>query len=172
MDRHHDDSARAGSRPTMKGAVMGQAREIMDRLTAAVRNGDVEELSRLYAEDAVAETPDAGRLEGRAAIVEWTMQTSRAFPDASYEIQKLEIGDTAIDVGYLIGTHTGPLATPDGDIPPTGRTVRIRECDILTVAGGVATSHRFFYDQLDSMIQLGLVDPAAVGLPGRPVPTG
>jgi predicted ester cyclase len=151
---------------------MGQAREVMDRITAAVATGDVEELDRLYAEDAVGETPDAGRLEGRAAIVEWHLQTARAFPDASFEIEKLEVGDTAIDVGHLDGTHTGPLATPDGEIPPTGRKVRIRECDILTVADGVATSHRFFYDQLDFMIQLGLVDPASLGRPGRPVPAG
>ena len=151
---------------------MGQAREVMDRITDAVATGNVEELHRLYAEDAVGETPDAGRLEGRAAIVEWQRQTARAFPGASFEIEKFETGDTAIDVGYLMATHTGPLATPDGEIPPTGRTIRIRECDILTVADGVATSHRFFYDQLEFMVQLGLVDPAALGAPSQPVAAG
>jgi ketosteroid isomerase-like protein len=151
---------------------MGQAREIMDRITDAVMAGDVEELNRLYAQDAVAETPDAGRLEGRAAVVGWVMATARAFPDTSFEIEKLEVGNTAIDVGYLVGTHTGPLATPEGEIPPTGRSVRIRECDMVTVTDGVATSHRFFYDQLEFLIQLGLVDPAALGLPGQPVATG
>ena len=144
----------------------------MDRVTAAVAAGNVEELNRLYAEEAVAETPDAGRLEGRAAIIDWLMETARALPDGAFELEKLEVGDTAIDVGYLVGTNTGPLVTPGGEIPPTGRTVRLRECDLLTVANGVATSHRFYYDQLDFLVQLGLVDPAALGLPGQPVSAG
>ena len=151
---------------------MGQAREIMDRITAAVMAGDVEALNRLYAEDAVAETPDSGRLEGRAAIVEYLLATARAFPDTSFDLDKLEAGDTAIDVGYLMGTHTGPLISPSGEIPATGRAVRIRECDVLTVRDGVATSHLFYFDQLEFLLQLGLVDPAALGLPEEPVPAG
>jgi ketosteroid isomerase-like protein len=152
---------------------MGQAREIMDRITAAVIAGDTEELTRLYAEDAVADTPDQGRLEGGAAIVEWLMGLPRAFPDLSYElVEGLEVGDKAIDLGYVGGTHTGSLVGPQGEVPPTGRTIRLRQCDVLTATDGVATSHRFYYDQLDFLIQLGLVDPAALGLPGQPVPAG
>ncbi len=137
---------------------MGQARETMDRVTAAVMSGDRDTLGQLYAADAVAETPDGPRLQGSAAIADYLLTFKRAFPDASFEsAMKYEDGDTAIDEGYFVGTHTGVLSTPEGDVPPTGRNLRLRECDILEVANGVAVAHRFYYDQLDFMSQLGLV---------------
>jgi ketosteroid isomerase-like protein len=137
---------------------MGQARETMDRLTAAVMSGDREAVGQFYAADAVAETPDGPRLQGAAAIADYLLAFTRAFPDASFEsVRKYEAGDTAIDEGYLVGTHTGVLSTPEGEVPPTGRKIRLRECDILEVANGVAVSHRFYYDQLDFVSQLGLM---------------
>ncbi len=59
---------------------MGKARDIMDRITDAVMAGDRDALGRLYAPDAVAETPDAGRLEDRGAIVDYLMPSSRRSP--------------------------------------------------------------------------------------------
>ena len=136
---------------------MGQAREIMDRLTAAVMSGDRDALGQLYAADAVAETPEGPRLEGGAAIADYLLTFKRAFPDASFESAvQHEAGDTAIDEGYFVGTHTEVLSTPESELAPTGRRMRLRECDILTVANGVAVSHRFYYDQLDFLTQLGL----------------
>ena len=167
-------AARGGARQTAEEVVMGKARDIMDRITDAVMAGDRDALGRLYALDAVAETPDAGRLEGRGAIVDYLMTFQPAFPDASWEpISQHESGDTAIDEGYFVGTHTGVLRTPDGDVPATGRSCRMRECDLLTVREGVAVSHRFYFDQLDFMAQLGLTEsgigvgagPAAVPKP-------
>jgi hypothetical protein len=72
--------------------------------------------------------------------------------------ETLEIGNIAVDEGFLTGTHTGPLRTPDGDVEPTGKRVRIRSCDIVAVSGGVAVSHRFYYSELEFLIQLGLLD--------------
>ncbi len=81
-----------------------------------------------------------------------------AFPNAGYEIAgKYEDGDTAIDEGYLTGTHTAPLRLPSGEsIPPTGRTIRVRSADIARVEGGVVTRHHFYFDQTEFVEQLGL----------------
>lgn len=35
--------------------------------------------------------------------------------------------------------------------------MRFRECDAVTVEGGLITSHRFYYDQMDVLGQLGLL---------------
>jgi ketosteroid isomerase-like protein len=76
-------------------------------------------------------------------------------------LSKLEVSNTAIDEGYFIGTHTGPLETPTGEtIPPTGKQVRLRECDVATVENGLITSHRFYFDQMEFLEQLGLAPPA------------
>ena len=139
---------------------MGEAREVMDRVTAAVMSGDPDALKALYAPDAVAETPDQGTIRGRDQIAAYMGEFAAAFPDASWEeLHKHETGDTAIDEGYFVGTNTGPMTGPnDETIPATGRRVRARECDVATVENGVVTSHRFYFDMQDWLTQLGLAE--------------
>jgi ketosteroid isomerase-like protein len=90
--------------------------------------------------------------------VEWISGFRSAFPDLSWEsVREHETGDTAIDEGYVNGTHQGALESPDGQsIPATGKRIRVRGCDVATVSDGRITSHRFYYDQLDFLGQLGL----------------
>jgi steroid delta-isomerase-like uncharacterized protein len=137
---------------------MGEAREVLDRITDAVMRGDQEALKALYAPDAVAETPDHGTIRGRDAIAAYLAQFGAAFPDATYEpLHKNEADGTAIDEGYFSGTNTGPMTGPNGEnIPATGKRVRARECDVATVENGVVTSHRSYFDMMDWLEQLGL----------------
>jgi ketosteroid isomerase-like protein len=139
---------------------MGEAREVMDRVTAAVMSGDSDALKALYAPDAVAETPDQGTIRGRDQIAAYMGEFATAFPDASWEeLYKHETSDTAIDEGYFVGTNTGPMTGPNGEtIAATGKRVRARECDVATVDNGVVTSHRFYFDMQDWLRQLGLED--------------
>jgi ketosteroid isomerase-like protein len=139
---------------------MGEAREVMDRVTAAITSGDPDALKALYAPDAVAETPDQGTIRGRDQIAAYMGEFATAFPDASWEeLHKHETSGTAIDEGYFIGTNTGPLAGPNGQtIPATGKRVRARECDLATVENGVVTSHRLYFDLQDWLTQLGLAE--------------
>jgi hypothetical protein len=69
-----------------------------------------------------------------------------------------DAGNCAVDEGWLTGRHTGPLPGPNGEtIPPTEKTIRIRECDAITVENGLITSHRFYFDQTEFLGQLGLM---------------
>jgi ketosteroid isomerase-like protein len=77
---------------------------------------------------------------------------------------KAESGDTAINEWSASGTHQGPLETPEGTIPATGKQITIRGCDVVTVRDGRITSHRAYFDQLSFMAQLGLLpEEAAAG---------
>jgi steroid delta-isomerase-like uncharacterized protein len=137
---------------------MGEARDLMNRSTEAIMSGDWDTLRSLYAGDAVIETPDAGRLEGPDGLVGWVSGFRSAFPDLSWEsVYEHEAGDTAIDEGYVQGTHQAALEAPGGQsIPATGKRIRVRGCDVATASNGRITSHRFYYDQLDFLGQLGL----------------
>jgi ketosteroid isomerase-like protein len=139
---------------------MGEACEVMDRVTETLFGHDWDAALELYAADAVAATPDAGEVRGPAEIVAWAKEFMDAFPDASFELENgYEDGNTAIDEGYFVGTNTGPLEGPDGEeIPPTGKSVRVRSCDIATIENGVVTSHRFYFDHADFFGQLGLAE--------------
>ena len=137
---------------------MGEARQVIDRMTEAVMTRDLEALAAVYAEDAVADTPDEGVIKGRDQIVDYVGRFIAAVPDFRWEeAHKSESDDTAVDEGWIVGTNTGPLALPNGEtLPATGRPVRLRECDIATVSNGLITSHRFYFDQMDLLGQLGL----------------
>lgn len=138
---------------------MGEARRVMDAMTDATLQSDLEGAANLYASDAVLVTPDQGEIRGREQIVQYIKEITDPFPDNSYEpAYKHESGDTAIDEGYFVGTNTAPLSLPTGEsVPATGKAVRLRVCDIATVQNGVITSHRFYFDQMDFLGQLGLL---------------
>lgn len=142
---------------------MGQARDVMDRATEAYFAKDLDTLRALYVPDVVATTPDAGPLNGIDALMEWNNTLDEAFPDLRYELTAAhEAGDCAIDQGDVIGTHTGPLRLPDGgSIEPTGRQVRMRTVDIATIRDGKIVRHDFYFDQLDMLVQLGLMEAPA-----------
>ena len=139
---------------------MGEARDLMDQVTNAFFSSDWDTAAKLYAPDAVAVTPDRGEVTGNDNIVAWSKELIDAFPDARYEpVNEYESGNTAIDEGYFTGTNTGPLQDPTGGtIPATGKSVRVRACDIATVENGVITSHRFYFDQMEFFGQLGLTE--------------
>ncbi|HEX7276755.1 MAG TPA: nuclear transport factor 2 family protein [Acidimicrobiales bacterium] len=137
---------------------MGAAREAIDRMTAAMVNHDVAALAAAYAEDAVAVTPDEGEIKGREEIVRYLGTFLTAIPDFTWEpLAEHDSGDTSIDEGWVVGTNTGPMALPDGStMPATGKAVRVRGCDIATVADGAIVRHHFYYDQMELLTQLGL----------------
>lgn len=137
---------------------MGEAREVMDRITKAALAKDFDALRSIYGSEAVLVDPGEGELTGEA-IVEWYRAFARTFPtDLSYEpIASYESGDAAIDEGFLVGVNTGPITLPTGEeVPALGRSVRLRSCDVVTVAGGHVVSHHYYYDQLEFLSQLGL----------------
>lgn len=142
---------------------MGQARELMDKATDAFVAKDFDTLRTLYAPDVVATTPDAGTLHGFDALLDWNRPLAEAFPDMQYESSvKHEAGDCAIDQGEVVGTHTGTFRLPDGSsIPPTGKQVRMRSADMATVRDGKIVRHDFYFDQLDMLMQLGLMEAPA-----------
>jgi steroid delta-isomerase-like uncharacterized protein len=138
---------------------MGEARDMMDRVTAALTSGNLDEMRNCYAEDATVMTPDRGEISGADAIADYFRQLADAIPEARYEpLHAHEVGNTAIDEGYFVGTNTGPLQMPTGEtLPATGKQVRVRGCDVATVENGRITSHRFYFDQMEFLGQLGLV---------------
>ena len=141
---------------------MSEARDVMDRVTEAWFGGDPSSAAKWYADDAVAIGPDGQEYKGPEAIVGYMKEFFEAFPGATYEsLGAFESGNTAWDEGRFSGTNTGPLAMPDGTtLPATGKTITLRGADIATVEDGLITSHRFYFDNLSFLAQLGLMPEA------------
>ncbi|TQJ39995.1 ketosteroid isomerase-like protein [Arthrobacter sp. SLBN-112] len=138
---------------------MGQARDVMDRLMTAMDTKDREALAGCYAAGAVIQTPDQGEVSGREAIANYFFHFWEAMPDVRYEqLATHEAGNVVIVEGFVVGTNTGPLSLPTGGtLPPTGRRVRVRSCDVAKVEAGLISTHHAYFDQLELLGQLGLL---------------
>ena len=140
---------------------MATARELSDKYTDAINAHDAEAIGALVAPDIVFTEP-MGEFKGRQEIIEYWQRFFDAFPDLQGRDEcKADAGDTAMNEWTVAGTHSGPLETPEGTVPATGKRVTMRGCDSLTVRDGLVVSHRAYYDQLGFMEQLGLVPEGA-----------
>jgi CRISPR-associated exonuclease Cas4 len=72
------------------------------------------------------------------------------------------IDDVAVEEGTFTGTQDGVLRGPLGDIPSTGRWVKVDYIQVLRFRDGKHVSFNLMFDQLTMLEQLGLVPtPAA-----------
>ena len=140
---------------------MASMTKLAESVQQAWDNHDVDALVALYAEDAVMFIPgEAEPCRGRKAIAENQGSYLRAMPDMTIKFSTIVIqGNHIAFEGIFQGTFTGPLASPEGDIPPTGRSVKAGFAFFAKVnADGLIEEDRTYFDNLDFMKQLGLID--------------
>jgi len=130
----------------------------LDLITQHYANLDRRDLDAsepLFAEDVETVTPQ-GTLKGRDEFKQMGAAFLAAFTDTHHTVSRSYAdGDTAIVEAVFSGRHTGPMATPDGAIPPTGNTVSFAFADFAQVVDGVCTSHRVYWDNVALMAQMG-----------------
>src|SRR5262245_59448368 len=101
--------------------------------------------------------PGAPPMKGSGAIRAMFEAYARAFPDFGWSpIHGIEQGDTFAGEAKYSGTHRAPLATPQGEIPPTGKVVTWQSADIVRTSGGKIVSWHVYNDPLAIMAQLGV----------------
>lgn len=82
----------------------------------------------------------------------------QAFSDAGTEIVGLHGGDDFAVVEFIgRGIHDGPLASPGGEIPPTGRRIETRFCEVFEARDGRLVRGRIYFDLATMLGQLGLM---------------
>jgi ketosteroid isomerase-like protein len=137
-------------------------REAFDRGTEAFNSHDLDAFGELFAEDVVTTAPGGMRAEGKAAATQSYGVWFEGFPDARIDLDLVIItDDAAIEQGTFSGTQTGVLHSPDGDVPPTGRSVKAPYMQVLRFRGDKCVSADLMYDRLELLEQLGLVPQAA-----------
>ena len=96
-------------------------------------------------------------LDGREQVRGWMGSFFDAFPDISHSTGDLEAqGRTVSATVHVTGTHTEPFVTPQGTLPPTGRTIDIRARNEMDVRDNSIGALRITFDAADLMRQLGL----------------
>ena len=80
-----------------------------------------------------------------------------ALPDskATFHTALVSGNSVVLEVTWR-GTHKGPLQTPDGEVPATGKTIELPACQVIEIADGKVKSMRQYFDMATIMLQLGI----------------
>jgi heme-degrading monooxygenase HmoA/limonene-1,2-epoxide hydrolase len=101
--------------------------------------------------------PGGTRLTGREAADALWSTYNDAFPDNRLEIISIHADDRGgVHEGRGIGTHTGPLRGPAGEIPPTGKKAMVNFSGVYEFDEGKITSYHLYFDQMEMLSQLGI----------------
>jgi ketosteroid isomerase-like protein len=139
-------------------------REAFERGTDTFNAHDLDGFATVLADDVTFEAPGGIHGEGKTACVEFFGSWFGAFSDAHVDVHGLHVvGDVAVEEGTFTGTHDGVLRSPTGEIPPTGRPVRIEYVQVLRFRDGKHASFDLLFDRLSMLEQLGLFPGAQDG---------
>jgi predicted ester cyclase len=143
-------------------STMLETRAVVERGLKAFNAHDLEAAARDAAADIVTTAPGGIKLQGVQASKEYNQNWIRAFPDARVEAKNIIVqGKTAVVEGVFTGTHSGPLKTQVGEVPPTGRKLTGEFVQIFEVDRGVVKRNALIFDQVDLMTQLGMAPAGA-----------
>ncbi|MGE0703389.1 MAG: ester cyclase [Vicinamibacterales bacterium] len=135
------------------------ARFSLDQQVAALNRHDVDTFLSFYAPEAMITDPQYPEaLQGIAAIRKDMEDFLRALPDLKFTVDtRVDDGQTVAFEGTCRGTHNGPMATPQGEIPATGRPVTMRFAAFVRLSpDGRIAQERRYYDVAGVIQQLGL----------------
>jgi steroid delta-isomerase-like uncharacterized protein len=129
------------------------AREQVD----AFASGDWERLRAGLASDSrYDELGTQRKIEGPEQIVELFKGWKQAFPDAVGTVTSAcASGDKAVLEVTWKGTHTGPLTTPDGTIPASGKRQETPAAIVFTFEGDKIKESRHYFDSMTLLKQIG-----------------
>lgn len=135
------------------------ASETATRLLEAFNRGDWEVFLASVTDDVVYVEAGTGRtVEGAKAYLALCQGWRMAIPDVRGTVGRSLEGDgiVAQEVTW-VGTHDGPLPTPNGDIPATGRPISVEATLWVETRGdAVATVHH----HLDVMALMAQIEGA------------
>lgn len=95
--------------------------------------------------------------DGAEAVLNYFKASRRSFPDQANEpILLRAMEDAVLAEFWLTGTHNGPIQTPQGELAPTGKKIRVRMAAVFEFApGGTGIiCERVYFDSATILRQL------------------
>jgi predicted ester cyclase len=122
-------------------------------------------LSEMIAENVEwTNVPTGETFRGHEGFRQFMQGWVDAFPDARTEDTIAYAGEEFGVTEFIgRGAHEGPLVSPAGEIPPTGRSVEFRLCEVYKFRDGKIVNGHIHFDPLGLMTQLGVGAPPGQG---------
>jgi steroid delta-isomerase-like uncharacterized protein len=143
---------------------MADLKSLVQQHYDGFREGDLDAAVAVFTDDCVTIDPGAGQMAPEQFRA-YGESFKTALPDGRFEVRRMiEADGVCVVEGTLVGTHTGPLVGPQGELPPSGRQIALDFCDVFTGRDGKIGEHRVYYDQMAMLGQLGALEqPAPAG---------
>jgi len=128
---------------------------LFSRRRDAMQRHDADEAGRLYAVDAVVESPIAGgTVRGRDANTDVMRRLFKSFPDVSFELVALLVdGDRVAEETMMSGTDDGGFM----GMPPTRKPFQLQLMSMCEVRDGEIVHERRIYDFTGMLVQIGVL---------------
>jgi steroid delta-isomerase-like uncharacterized protein len=137
---------------------MGDLNATAVQLIQAFNSHDPAAVGQLYSADQVTLLPGLPHVAGKTAKEEMLAGYFRAFPDLRLEIPLIICsGEYIVCEGTMSGTNAGPLESPEGAMPATGRCITLPLVFVLKVGSdGLVRQDHTYFDEASFLKQLGL----------------
>ena len=101
------------------------------------------------------------RVQGISDIETAWRGWATAMPDSKGSFDSVSVSGNTVTLELTWrGTQSGPLQTPTGALPPSGRKIEIRACQVVDVADGKVQAIRHYFDMATLLQQLGAFSAA------------
>lgn len=133
------------------------ALQLAEAVITAFNAADWAQLRATVAPNLVyTETGTQRRVENLEDYLQLLQGWKQALPDARGTIlTRVSQGNTVVQEVIWEGTQTGPLPTPAGTLPPSGKAIRVPAAIWYTVDGDLVQEVHHYLDVLTLLQQLG-----------------
>lgn len=128
-------------------------------LVEAFNDADWDRMRTVVSPDIVYQEMGTGRqIQGVEDYLALCVTWRQGFPDVTGKVTAAlaDGGTVALEVTWS-GTHTGPLASPSGEIPATGKPIQVTSSLWYQVEGDRVENLRNHLDVLGMLTQLGVL---------------
>jgi len=141
-----------------EGITEEEAKAFMDAILEIWNEGNLDLVDEFYSADYVRHYVDIYEdIVGIDAYKQWIANTRTIFPDfnVTQEGEMIAKGDKIISRWIVEGTNSGPLNTPFGSFPSTGKKARFYGVFIIHIVDGKIAEEWLYFNQASLLQQLG-----------------
>jgi len=142
---------------TEKELTREEAKSLLDDVLLIWNEKNLDMIEKHYAPDMVLKTSAMPQpLKGYEGLKTWLKSSLTVFPDHHLTFNEFYIDGNVIFTRFTAtGTNTGPLSTPSGEIPATGKSISISGISFYHIENGLITEQEVVFNMLDMLMQLG-----------------
>jgi steroid delta-isomerase-like uncharacterized protein len=129
------------------------------RIYELFSNDDFDGVLALTSDDVeVVFVPAGQTFRAHEGFTQFMQSFKSAFPDCKLTVtNQVSNEDYVVTEFIAAGTNTGPLLTPAGEIPPTGKRAEWPVCEVWQMRDGKLASIHNYQDLATMLRQLGLI---------------